>query len=104
MEELIKKIQEQLDNNWPVEADDIQALIDYVKINERNMCADEFKKDIRDTSNLNHVQKLNIVLGEIQNEWLEHNIIHTWRKKNNSGIQSSQISALVMYLIKKGVL
>jgi len=31
MEKLIKKIQEQLDNNWPVEADDIQALIDYIK-------------------------------------------------------------------------
>ena len=31
MEELIKKIQEQLDNNWPVEADDIQALIDCIK-------------------------------------------------------------------------
>ena len=30
MEKLIKKIQEQLDNNWPVEADDIQALIDYI--------------------------------------------------------------------------
>ena len=30
MEKLIKKIQEQLDNNWPVDADDIQALIDYI--------------------------------------------------------------------------
>ena len=30
MNYLIKKIQEQLDNNWPVEADDIQALIDYI--------------------------------------------------------------------------
>jgi len=31
MEKLIKKIQEQLDNNWPVESDDIQALIDYIE-------------------------------------------------------------------------
>ena len=31
MKYLIKKIQEQLDNNWPVEADDIQALIDYIE-------------------------------------------------------------------------
>ena len=30
MEKLIQKIQEQLDNNWPVESDDIQALIDYI--------------------------------------------------------------------------
>jgi len=34
MEELIKKIQEQLDNNWPVESDDIQALIDYIEAGE----------------------------------------------------------------------
>ena len=30
MEKLINKVQEQLDNNWYVDADDIQALIDYI--------------------------------------------------------------------------
>ncbi len=31
MEELIERVQQDLDNNWPVEAKDIQALIDYIK-------------------------------------------------------------------------
>ncbi len=30
MKELIKRVQEQLDNNWYVYADDIQALIDFI--------------------------------------------------------------------------
>ena len=31
MEKLINKVQEQLDNNWYVDADDIQALINHIK-------------------------------------------------------------------------
>lgn len=30
MEELIAKMQEQLDNNWPVDKEDIQKLINYI--------------------------------------------------------------------------
>ncbi len=33
MEELIERVQQDLDNNWPVEAKDIQTLIDYIKEN-----------------------------------------------------------------------
>jgi len=31
MDELIKRIEEKLNNNWPVDKEEIQALIDYIK-------------------------------------------------------------------------
>lgn len=47
------------------------------------------------------------VLEEIQKEWEDNKIFHTMRRdviRMKEGIRSSQISALVMYLIRKGVL
>ena len=31
MKEIIERVQEQLNNNWAVDAEDIQALIDYIE-------------------------------------------------------------------------
>lgn len=43
------------------------------------------------------------VMKEIQEEWENNNELHQGQKeKNLAGIRSSQISALVLYLIKKG--
>ena len=133
MEELIKKIQEQLDNNWPVEAEDIQALIDYVISSRRDLklCIDaiegitsqsDFASDVPNYINkkyslnggepravdvssslLRNLVDHKYVMNDIQFEWLKNRELHE-RLKDNSGIRSSQISALVMYLIKKGVL
>ncbi len=45
------------------------------------------------------------IMKELQVEWELSQIHHTnQRDKNKRGIRSSQISALVMFLIKKGVI
>ncbi len=45
------------------------------------------------------------VMKEVQKEWRDHTLLHRkQRYKNEIGIQSSQISALVAYLIKKGII
>ena len=45
------------------------------------------------------------VMKEIQEDWENNEAFHRSQKeKNIAGIRSSQISALVMYLIKKGAL
>ena len=54
----------------------------------------------------NHEQLFLNTMQELQNEWDENNGIHTARKQGccNEGIRSSQISALVALLIKKGII
>lgn len=51
------------------------------------------------------MKKYREVIEEIQKEWQEypdtHNDLHY---RNRQGIRSSQISALVMFLIKKGII
>ena len=69
--------------------------------------------------NVNLIKKENIILNqfrtskekhervmkEIQEEWENNNDLHQGQKnKNIAGMRSSQISALVMYLIKQGTL
>jgi len=36
MKELIKRVQKQLDNNWYVDANDIQALLDHIKNKDKD--------------------------------------------------------------------
>lgn len=50
-----------------------------------------------------HEHKYREVMAELQEEWLKDRDKHQERYEG-VGIRSSQISALVMYLIKKGVL
>lgn len=58
------------------------------------MSTDQFK-----TSKEKHEQ----VMKEIQEEWENNKELHQGQKRKNLvGIRSSQISALVMYMIKKG--
>jgi hypothetical protein len=45
-----------------------------------------------------------MVMKEIQEEYESDESIHQEARENSSGIRSSQISALVAYLIKKGVI
>jgi len=44
------------------------------------------------------------VMKELQHEWSENNDLYVQRHNYAVGIRSSQIAALVMLLIKKGVL
>ena len=50
------------------------------------------------------IRRLREVLDEIQEEWDISEGIHRERYPNQSGMRSSQISALVSYLIKKKVI
>lgn len=55
--------------------------------------------------NSDDMEKYEEVIQELEKEWSEHYDIHiNMRTKRYYGIRSSQLSALVMYLIKKGVL
>lgn len=36
MENLIKRVEQQLKNNWAVSKEDIQAMLDYIKQNQQN--------------------------------------------------------------------
>ena len=47
----------------------------------------------------------NVIMAELQDEWEENRITHKKSKRiNREGIRSSQISALVALLIKKGII
>ena len=51
------------------------------------------------------VEKLKRVMEELQWEWDRRKELHCkQRKSNKTGIQSSQLSALVALLIKKGII
>ena len=45
--------------------------------------------------------KHKLIMGEIQKEWFKDEEYHNEFKDKIKGMRSSQISALVMYLIKK---
>lgn len=50
------------------------------------------------------IDKHQKIMDELQEEWREYQIYHQHRHGMPEGIRSSQISAFVMYLVKKGVL
>jgi hypothetical protein len=45
-----------------------------------------------------------MAMEQLEEEWESDQAIHQQAQLNSKGIRSSQISALVAYLIKKGVL
>ena len=46
-----------------------------------------------------------VIMEELQTEWEENKAFHVAQRDANSfGFRSSQISAMVMYLLKKGVI
>ena len=49
-------------------------------------------------------EKYERIMNEIQSEWETNKRIHTNQREKLTGIRSSQISALVRYLINKGIL
>lgn len=49
-------------------------------------------------------RKHRMILNELQQEWQDNNLIHMSMRSNVEGIRSSQISALIALLIRKGVL
>jgi len=44
------------------------------------------------------------VMQELQREWEDGYRVHGLYKKNPEGMRSSQLSALVMYLVRRGVI
>ncbi len=54
------------------------------------------------STNVNEVH--DDIMADLDQEWTVYHARHTSRRKQLSGIRSSQISTLVMYLIRKGVI
>jgi len=67
------------------------------------LTVDEIQKNAA-RRNMNDGQRFKEIMKELQREWSDNNTLHGQRHNYAVGIRSSQISALVMLLIKKGVL
>jgi len=67
-------------------------------------CLTDKNCDMSEDMDITTMLKHERIMDDIQGEWLGFPSLHLKYRDRIAGIRSSQISALVMYLIKKGVI
>lgn len=66
----------------------------------------EIEPDPRDKIIMTEKEQLQhkLLMDELNAEWKENSELHKERRYESRGIRSSQISALIAFLVKKGIL